>query len=161
MVHFVQPDNINLGQGDSDEDDDGSDEEDFEDYERRVSGHFNSGNNGALITSNFPAYQLSTDMRDDYDDGAMGITKRKTDASATKKKKEESKSMLTGAGQTTPGKNRKTGVRSSNATDLLDPRDQRMSKSMHSDNIDLLSRDDSINLGMGHLSVRNLVNSEI
>lgn len=32
---------------------------------------------------------------------------------------------------------------------------------MHSDNIDLLSRDDSINLGMGHLSVRNLDNSEI
>lgn len=32
---------------------------------------------------------------------------------------------------------------------------------MHSDNIDLLSRDDSVNLGMGHLSVRNLDNSEI
>lgn len=117
MVHFVQPDNINLGEGDSDEDDDGSDEEDFEDYERRVSGHFNSGNAQALITSNFPAYQLSTDMRDDYDDGAMGITKRKTDG-AKKKKKEESKSVLLGAEQT-PGKNRKKGgARSSNATDL-------------------------------------------
>lgn len=36
-----------------------------------------------------------------------------------------------------------------------------MTKSMHSDNIDLLSRDDSVNLGMGHLSVRHLDNSEI
>lgn len=98
MVHFVQPDNINLGRDDSDEDEEGSEEEDFEDYERRVSGHFNSGNANALITSNFPAYQLSTDMRDDYDDGgAMGITKRRTDASgAKKKKKEESKSVLLG-----------------------------------------------------------------
>ena len=60
----MQPDNIRLEEYSDDEEGDEDDEEgedDFDDQED-YRGHAGATH---LITSNFPAYQLSTDMNDD------------------------------------------------------------------------------------------------
>jgi hypothetical protein len=112
---------------------------------------------------------------DYYDEGhAMGITKRKTDTSSKqkppKRKKDESKSMLVGSGDSAvPIGSKHRKVRASHGAPLNgggDPRDHRVSKSMKidgmaDDNVELLSRDDSINLGLGCISVRKYENVEM